>query len=213
MDGRLVYSTACAVNFVPLVGILLYSILLLIERRELYYDYTREYYPKKCWGQGLVRFNGGLAVKTGIIMTQAVSVLCIGMLVEGIIPQTTTGASLAFLPVWGVAAGMVIGAGIGGYKTLRKIRLSQGLARPMRANLLFGCKLFGGAVAFMSGILWLAVTVHALQCNAAGRPHDQLIVQMGAPFQLSYLMIVAVPVGASAVWLVMIHMNKCFINV
>ena len=148
-------------------------------------------------------------------MTQAVSVLCIGMLVEGIIPQTTTGASLAFLPVWGVAAGMVVGAGIGGCKIVKQanhIRFAQ--SRPqVQANLLFGCKLVGGAVAFVLGVLWLAVTVHALQCNAAGRQHDQLIVQMGAPFQLSYLMIVAVPVGASAVWLVMIHMNKCFINV
>merc|ERR1711865_1258215 len=79
-------------------------------------------------------------------------------------------------------------------------------------NLLFGCRLVGLAIAFVLGILWLAVTVHALQCNAAGRQQDQLIVQMGAPFQLSYLMIVAVPVVASTVWLVMIHMDKCLID-
>ena len=141
--------------------------------------------------------------------------------------QTTTGATLAFLPVWAVAAGMVVVAGQCGLEAASRARkarsndppTSTGLEPPCfeRVANLFGGTAYlgqvvGGAVALLAGILWLAITVHALQCNASGRPQDQLIVQMGAPFELSYLMLVAVPVLASCVWCVLVQMDKCLIS-
>ena len=198
-------TTACAVNFVPLLGVVLYSILLLIERYA--YPGCGGVDQTRCWGQGLFRLNQAMAIKVGTVVVQAVSVMCIAMLVEGVIPPTTAGATLAFLPVWAIAAAMVVVAGVYVFETLKEASAVRSCepVTPWGGDCQFGCKLVGGAVAFCSGVLWLIVTVHALQCNAAGRPQDQLIVQMGTPFELSYLMIVAVPSLGSGVWCVVLN--------
>ena len=196
-------TTACAVNFVPLLGVVLYSILLLMERSA--YPGCGGVDQTRCWGQGLFRLNRAMAIKVGTIVVQAVSVMSIAMLVEGVIPQTTTGATLAFLPVWAIAAAMVVVAGVCALETLKQTSQIRSFEGTPWGDCQFGCKLVGGAVAFCSGVLWLTVTVHALQCNAAGRPQDQLIVQMGTPFELSYLMIVAAPSIGSGVWCVVFN--------
>ena len=198
-------TTACAVNFVPLLGVVLYSILLLIERSA--YPGCGGVDQTRCWGQGLFRLNRAMAIKVGTIVVQAVSVICIAMLFEGVIPQTTIGATLAFLPVWAIAAAMVVVAGVCALETLKQASQIRSFEGTPWGDCQFGCKLVGGAVAFCSGVLWLTVTVHALQCNAAGRPQDQLIVQIGAGFELSYLMIVAAlaPSIGSGVWCVVFN--------
>ena len=113
------FTASCSICAVPLVGVVLYTCTLWYERRmhpvscekELMRRRTNGWSADPAWGEALFTFDTQMCLFSGVVLWQAVTILCLGMFLDGIIPNTERGVWLSFSPVWLAVAALVLAGG------------------------------------------------------------------------------------------------------
>eukprot|EP00656_Telonema_subtile_P017463 TRINITY_DN19364_c0_g1_i1.p1 TRINITY_DN19364_c0_g1~~TRINITY_DN19364_c0_g1_i1.p1 ORF type:complete len:353 (+),score=38.09 TRINITY_DN19364_c0_g1_i1:139-1197(+) len=188
-------SQICLVNLLPFVGVALFLMCLAYERVA----YADTYRPddgrvRVAWGEGLFILNKSLLGKVLVCAWYALASILLALLVDGIVPRTLGYSHLAFIPIWLVvlAALVVLANSViqGAFDACQRDGARGACLRCVLRGVLSGSLWTVGAV-------WVIYCVDALRAKASGVAHGQLGLEtIGVDLSMTYLTIVALPVGA-----------------